>query len=138
MANNRLYFEGLSELREALHALPAALTGEASHIVQAAANGATATIKAAYPVRTGRLRDGVGVSLEQGPFSTSAIVKNTSKLAFIFENGSQARHTSIGANRGSMPPGHVFVPEVIRKRRQMYEQLKDLLVRHGLGVSGDA
>lgn len=138
MSNNRLTFSGLDELRAALRQLPAELTGEASHIVEGAANGAAASIKAGYPSRTGDLRDHVTVETMQSGFSTGAVVKNTSKLAYIFENGSQARHTAIGANRGSMPPGHVFIPIVIRKRRQMYEQLKDLLTRHGLQVSGDA
>jgi hypothetical protein len=38
-------------------------------------------------------------------FSAGAIVINRAKHAAIFENGTQARHTAIGANRGSMPPG---------------------------------
>lgn len=138
MSNNRLDL-GLDELREALRKLPAELTGEASHIVEGAANGAAAQIKAAYPRRTGNLVNGVSVeTVSSGQFSAGAIVKNKAKHAYIFDNGTQARHDAIGANRGSMPPGHVFVPAVIRKRRQMYEQLKDLLVRNGLQVSGDA
>lgn len=138
MSNNRLDL-GLDELREALRNLPAELTGEASRIVQAAANGAAAQIKAAYPRRTGNLGDGVTVeTISGGQFTAGAIVKNTSKHAFIFENGTQARHTAIGANRGSMPPGHAFVPAIIRKRRWMDEQHIDLLRRHGLTVEGDA
>ena len=137
MSNNRLRFDGLSELREALRNLPGDLTGEARNEVEGAANGAAADIKRSYPVRTGNLRDGLTVThFDQGMFSTGALVKNTAKHAFIYEYGTQARHNAIGANRGSMPPGHVFVPAVIRARRLMYERLKSMLVRHGLVVSG--
>jgi hypothetical protein len=138
-SNNQLRFDGLAELRAALRELPSDLTSEASHIVEGAANSAAADIKPAYPVRTGHLRDGLTVThFDQGKFSTGAIVKNTAPHAFMFENGTQVRHTDIGANRGSMPPGHVFIPRVIRARRRMYEELKALLVRSGLQVSGDA
>lgn len=134
-----LHWSGLEELRAELRRLPAELTGEASHIVEGAANAAAADIKAAYPVRTGNLRDGLTVThFDQGRFSAGAIVKNKAKHAYIFEIGTQTRHTAIGANRGSMPPGRVFIPRVIRARRRMYELLKALLVRKGLLVSGDA
>jgi bacteriophage HK97-gp10 putative tail-component len=139
VSNNRIVFEGLDELRAALRALPETLTQEASAIVDGAANAAADEIRDAYPERSGNLRNHVVVThFEGGRFSAGAIVKNTAKHAWIFENGSQARHTTIGANRGSMPPGHVFVPRAVRYRRAMYQRLKDLLVRHGLIVSGDA
>lgn len=138
-SNNRLVFDGLDDLRTQLRDLPSELTGEASHLVEGAANGAATDIKGAYPVRTGNLRDGLTVThFSGGKFSAGALVKNTAKHSWLFENGSQARHTSIGANRGSMPAGHVFIPIVMRARRQMYEALKLMLVRHGLAVSGDA
>jgi hypothetical protein len=138
VSNNRFQFEGLDELREALRALPQELAGEASHIIEASKNGAEADIKAAYPDRTGDLRDHLTSSLETSGVAVVGVVKNTSKLAWIFENGTQARHNALGANRGSMPAGHVFIPVIIRYRRQMYENLKALLVRKGLLVSGDA
>lgn len=134
-----LKWDGLEELRAELRRLPEDLTGEASHIVEASANAAAADIKQGYPHRTGNLRKGVTVThFDKGKFSAGAIVKNTAPHANLFEVGSQARHTAIGANRGSMPPGHVFVPAVIKRRRQMYSRLKELLVRKGLSVSGDA
>ena len=103
----------------------------------AAAEGAASDIRAAYPVRTGNLRDHVVVSQGVGgQYGTAVIVKNTAKHAWLFENGSQARHTDIGANRGSMPPGHVFVPAVRRARRGMYIDLGEMLEREGLHVSG--
>jgi hypothetical protein len=39
---------------------------------------------------------------------------------------------------GRMPPGNIFIPAVVRRRREMYEQLKAMLTRHGLEVSGNA
>jgi hypothetical protein len=132
----RVTWTGLAELRDELRRLPAELAGEASGIVLGAAEGAAADMD--YPRRTGDLADKLKVeTVSSGPFGAGARFVNTSKLAHIFENGSQVRHTAIGANRGSMPPGHVFVPAVVRRRRTMYEQLKALLTRHGLQVSGD-
>jgi hypothetical protein len=138
VSHNRLRFDGLEELKAALRSLPADLTGEGGHIVEAETNAAEGQIKRGYPVRTGHLRDGVSSEIKTTGFSVSGIVKNTARHAYIFENGTQARHNEIGANRGSMPPGHVFIPTVIERRRVMYAELKDLLVRHGLKVSGDA
>jgi hypothetical protein len=139
VSGNRLRLD-FEEIRAGLRQLLAdtSATGEAGHIVEATANGAASSIRSSYPVRTGNLRDHVTVEAQMSGFSAGAIVINRAKHAAIFENGTQARHTAIGANRGSMPPGHVFVPIVIRKRRQMYEQLKDLLTRSGLQVSGNA
>lgn len=138
MSNNRLVFEGLSELRAALRQLPTELAGEASGIVIGAAESAASLIVGSYPSRTAELRKGVKVTTESiGPYGAGAKVRNSGKLSSIFENGTQARHTAIGANRGSMPPGHVFVPIVIRERRKMYVKLRELLVRHGLSVSGE-
>lgn len=139
MSNNRLVFNGLDDLRAALRQLPEELTGEASHILEAAANGAAVDIRSGYAGhrRSGDLQDKVTVEHGVSGFAASAVVKSNSRHAWLFENGSQARHTAIGANRGSMPPAHVFVPVLIRKRRAMYDQLKDLLTRKGLLVSGD-
>jgi hypothetical protein len=127
--------------------LPDELKGEARHIVEAAANGAAAEIGAKYSVRTGHLRDGLQVRpSEVSHFGAGAILINRAKHAWLYDNGSQARHYTTksgarhdtGAMWGKTPPTHVFVRTVIRKRRQMYEQLKDLLTRNGLQVSGDA
>ena len=71
-------------------------------------------------------------------YGAALIVKSTAKHAYIFENGTQVRKNAKGANRGAMPPGRVFVPTVIRKRKQMLQELKYLLVQAGLDVRGDA
>jgi hypothetical protein len=136
--SNTLTFEGLDDLRAALRALPADLAQEAGDVIVETVNNAADEIVAAYPDRTGHLRGGVKFSVERSDFGVIGTVKNTANLAWIFELGSQARHTELGANRGSMPPGHVFVPIVMKRRRQMFEELKTVLEKQGLEVSGDA
>lgn len=141
MSDNRLTFQGLEELREGLRNLPADLTAEASHIVEAAANGAAAEVRQNYAKGpTGNLIAGVMVRPSAiSTFSAGAIVESKSPHAWLYENGSQVRHTSSGANRGVMPPappGRAFIPVMIKKRRQMQGQLIELLKRAGLQVSG--
>jgi hypothetical protein len=144
LSNNRIVWSGLEELKAALRTLPAELAEEAGGIVLGAAEGAKAAIIAAYPARTGDLRKHVtlGKGTKVGRFGASTILKNNAKHAWIFENGSQARsYVTVRGKKhltGRMPPGHVFVPIVIQHRRAMYERLKELLVRHGLVVSGEA
>lgn len=133
----RVTWSGLEEFYAALRNLPEELAGEAANIVEATTNSATVAVKSAYPVRTGNLRDHVTNDLQRSGLAVRGRVKNTARHAWLFENGSQARHTAIGANRGTMPPGHVFVPIIIRERRKMYDVLRDLLVRKGLLVSGE-
>ncbi len=125
MSNNRFVFDGLEEFRAQLRALPAELAAEAE-------------IDAAYPERAGALRKGLTVKHETSAFGATAIVRNTAPHAEEFENGTQARHTALGANRGAMPPGHVFVPIITRHRRAMYQALGAMLTRVGFVVSGSA
>lgn len=142
MSSNRLVLEGFAELREALRKLPAELKVEAQHIVEGAANGAAAQVKGNYARgKTGNLIDGVYVRHSEGStFGAGAIVVSKAKHAWLYENGTQVRHTQTGANRGVMPaapPGRAFIPVMIRERRRMYEQLKGVLERNGLVVTGD-
>jgi hypothetical protein len=141
MSSVRFQFEGLAELRQALRNLPDELTAEASRIVEGAANGAVADIGTVYAEhrRSGNLAKGLRVThFEGGKFSAGAIVKNTSPHASWFDAGTQTRQTKIGADRGAMPPTWTFVRGITRARRLMWTQLKELLVRKGLLVSGDA
>lgn len=134
-------WSGLEELKRDLRNLPEDLAGEAGHIVEEAANGTAVDVKRGYAAhrRSGRLAGGVTVThFEAGKYSAGAIVKNSAPHAYIFEVGTQARHTAIGANRGSMPPGNVFIPAAQKNRRRMYDRLKDMLVRFGAVVTGDA
>jgi HK97 gp10 family phage protein len=135
--------DGLTELTEQLAQLPAALQAEARAITLQRANRAAARMREAYPQRTGdgnkSLRNRLKVTTEESNVSASAIVKNTSPLAAIFEFGTQARHNALGANRGAMPAGHVFIRIASEERRAMYnEDFRELLERAGLVVEGAA
>lgn len=137
-----LKLEGFDELRAALRALPAELAGEAIAIVEKNAIDMMTEVRAVYRLhrRTGRLEGGVVVRrLSKSRFGAGIEVRSTAPHAYIVENGTQARHTSLGANRGSMPdsapPAHVFIPAAIRHRRTMREQLKALVERKGLIVT---
>jgi hypothetical protein len=141
----RVEWDGLEELKAALRALPAELAAEAAHIVEAKANQADADVTAVYGqhVVTGHLRDRQTVTETQaGPFGVAFEVKNPDPIAWLFDNGSEARHwlggKSTGVMWGHTPPTHVFVRSMMRRRREMYAQLKALLERKGLVVSGDA
>ena len=130
---------GLTELRTALQNMPEELAGEASHIVEGAANGAASQIRRVYPVKTGAMVSGVVVEHNQQKVSASAVVRSKSPHAHLFERGTKARRTAKGANRGSMPEApesEKMVPIVIRTRRRMYVELADMLRRIGFHVGG--
>ena len=133
-------WEGLEAYRAVLAQFPEMLTGEAANLVEGEANGVAVEIKAAYPVRTGTLRDKVSVTHipPGGRLRAAAVIKNTAKQAAVFERGSQARHTAIGANRGAMPPGRVFIPRVVKRRRRLTDLLMDLVRRQGATQVVDA
>jgi Bacteriophage HK97-gp10, putative tail-component len=131
-----LRLEGLAELRKALRHLPAELTGEAAELIRAAADGVAAEIVAAYPERTGNLRRGVRVTHETSRFGAASTVRNHAPHAYIFEVGTVARKTAIGAPRGVMRPGKVFIPRAVRARRALYAAQIALLRRAGFEVSG--
>jgi hypothetical protein len=130
-------WEGMDELRTALRQLPEELTAEGATIVYDTADAAAAAIVAAYPSVSGKLKQGVRVRQNHySRFGVQATVVNTAKIAWIFEHGTEARHTALGANRGRMPVGKVFVPNMERYRRDMYDQkFRALLERHGLTVT---
>lgn len=140
MSNNRLFFDGMDEFIHALRNLSEHLAQEATGIVESTTLAAEAEIARGYDAhrRSGDLRRKLKHKLTRSGVSVTGEVRNSSAIANVFENGSQARHTDRGAYRGSMPPAHVFIPVMVRHRRRMYERLKDLLTREGLTVSGDA
>jgi HK97 gp10 family phage protein len=131
-------FDGLDELRQALLALPRTLADKSAVRVGAAAARAVDRIRAAYPEYTGNLRNHIVSKVERDSVSVLWTVKNTAHHAWIFENGTQVRHTATGANRGEMPPGHVFIPIVMQERRAMYQDLADIVAGEGLEVTVDA
>jgi hypothetical protein len=139
MAKTFVVWDGMAELQAELQALPDDCANEAMHLVDGAANGAYVDIASAYPSRTGNLKKGMRIKrVEKKGLVVGAEVQNVAPHAVIFENGTQARHTKLGANRGSMPPGHVFVPRVVKARRRLTQELKDMVMQHGAVVTGDA
>jgi hypothetical protein len=140
----RFEFKGLDELKAALQALPAELTGEASHIIEAAGNRAVLDLKRGYPVVTGKLRDRVDVTFTSSGVSSKALVQSKAPHAHLFEYGTEARHTGLGLNRGRMfgrykvAPTHLFGKTMAKVRREMYGELHALLERHGLKVTRGA
>jgi hypothetical protein len=142
----RFQFEGLEELKEALRNLPAELAGEASRIVEGAANGIIVDMRAEYP--PGELRDRLyQSSLSSGPFGVGVLIKNTSPAARLWDNGTVLRHTS-GGQRAGHPTGaewggraegppFTFKRNMVKGRYRMLVQFKALLERAGLLVEWD-
>jgi hypothetical protein len=131
---------GLDELLTQLRTLPEHLAGQAQTIVTTAAEDARTTMAADYAKHqvTGNLSRGLKKRDKAGGrYGVVIEVVNTSPHAWMVENGSDARHTSRGFNRGRMPPLHIMLPTAIRRRAQMYRELKAMLVDEGLTVSGD-
>lgn len=136
--------EGLRELITELRQLPETLTEEARTIIRAHAEAAYHDIREAYPVWDGppsylegrlvrpeHLRDAVELNETRSErFTVAYQVLNVSMLAQVFESG------AVRSLRGTTQPGHVFIPRVIRHRRNMYQAIADLLRRHGFIVTG--
>jgi len=146
--SNQFVFYGIDALKEALRALPGNLAEEAADYVQEAAAAAEAEVRQVYEAHrhTGNLAARLTSDTSASAFGAAARIKNTAHHAWIFENGSQARHyTSSGGKRhdtGSMwghtsqPPTHVFVRTMQKHRKAMYERLSAMLERQGLEVTG--
>lgn len=132
----RLRLDGVDAFVAALRALPAHLADEARTVIIAATENTKQEITEAYPTRVGgELRSHMRTRyIDKGPLQTIGIVENTSHLSNWYEYGTQERHTKLGAFRGAMPPGHVFVPIVMRARRRMQDTLIELIVREGFVV----
>lgn len=149
MTDVRIRWDGFDELKAMLLSLPEDLAEEAEGIVLDAADRARDDVDAEYAKheRTGSLRAGLKVvsqirggwafSVGSKKLGAGAVLYNNAPLAYIFENGSRARHNGIRAT-GSMPAGHAFIPHAIRRRREMYQALAAMLAAHGLTVTGRA
>jgi hypothetical protein len=138
VSNTRLQMQGLTELITALRHLPEELTTDAADIVAGAAEHAQREVQTAYPEGpTGNLKRGVVREQNKSKFTTAAIVRSRAKHAWLFEKGSVQRQTATGANRGRMPEAPAdkqMIPIVIRNRRRMVDQLKDLVRTAGFIV----
>jgi hypothetical protein len=137
MSGSTFTIAGLAELRAALRTLPADLTGEASEILIDEGDQALNEIVTGYPERARSLRSKTKKTVRDiGTAGVGLVITNTAKEATWFEIGTQARHTALGANRGSMPAGNVFIPPIQRHRRAAMQRLKAMMERNGLTVGG--
>jgi hypothetical protein len=129
---------GLTELIKALQELPDRLTEEAKAIVASAADDVQAAVTAEYHRVSGELRRGVKkIEQSAGRYGVAYQVRSTAYHAWMIENGTVARHTRKGVVRGIQPPQHIMIPAAVRRRVRMYRELKGMLLREGLIVSGD-
>lgn len=145
MAKSEVRWDGLDEYKALLRQLPEACNVEAGHAVEEAVNRAYTTVSEVYGAHrfTGNLQKGLKIAtLNKGAYGTGRILRSTAPHAWLFDNGSQARHWLSGKSTGRMwgktPPTHVFVQTVIRERRRLYDRVKDMLRRKGAVVTGEA
>jgi len=144
MSDNRFVFTGLDELKEALQSLPADLAEDAASYVEAAAYGAEREVRQVYEAHehSGNLARRLSITTDTSDYGASARIKSAGFHAWMFENGTQARHWKSGKGTGAMwgktsqPPTHVFVRTMIKARKQMYDRLRAVLERQGLQVTG--
>jgi hypothetical protein len=134
MAKAFVVWDGLKEYGAALEALPETCTTEASHIIEGAANAAYVAISTVYGSHTftGTLQKRLRLApLNAKKYVTGFKLTSGSPLAWLFDNGTQARHTKFGVNRGRMPPTHAFSGAVGKEKRRAAQQLRDMLERQG-------
>jgi Bacteriophage HK97-gp10, putative tail-component len=112
-------WRGLDEHARALAELPTLVQAKGDAIVTEQARAALTEIRAAYPVRTGRLRD--SLTLQETTRRGAAVVTviNTASYALPFEYGHRTRLEGQPARAA----GKVFVPATIRARRGMWRGL---------------
>ena len=137
-----MQIRGLDELKAALANLPTELKGKATAIVLDAAHAAKDDIVEQYPARSGVLRKGVKVKVEEiGPHGVGAKVRSAAPHGWLYEHGSEARHyyskRGIRHYTGRMPGKKVFIPTMIRHRRAMYAKLAAIIEAQGLTVKRD-
>ena len=143
-------WDGLAEYREELRQMPEACVGEARHIIEGGVNGAYTTISAVYGAHrvTGTLQKRLTISplKVDGQFSTGLKLTSGSPLAWLFDNGSQARHYvtkggkdhKTGAMWGKTPPTHIFTRTVAKGKRAVVDRIKTMMLRRGAtSVAGE-
>lgn len=138
MARTAVVWTGLNEYREQLRAMPQACTREAATMVEGAVNSAFVTISAVYGAHrhTGTLQRRLKIMplRFRGELTTGLELRSGSPIAWLFDNGSQARHHASGKSTGTMwgrtPPTHIFKKTVVQKRREMVMRLKDMVLRY--------
>jgi hypothetical protein len=156
MNSATITIRGLAELKDQLGRLVPELKGEATKIVTDTAYAAAADIRDQYPLGPGtgpgsknphpggNLKKGVKVSVKEiGPHGVYVQVRSTAPHAWWSEHGHELTKARITkktkANRGIMfskkgIPRPVFIPTMIRYRRDMYHKLAEIIRATGLKV----
>lgn len=132
-----MVWHGLEEFRAQLRQVPTACTNEAARIVEGGVNSAYVTISAVYGRHryTGTLQDRLTIQplRQKGELTTGLVLKSGSPLAWIFDNGTQARHWKSGKSTGAMwgktPPTHIFLKTIIKTRREITDKLHGMVHR---------
>ena len=142
MARGRSQFvwSGMREYLAELKALPAEAQGEAAKAIEGEVNAAYVTVKRVYLDHevTGTLARRLTVA----PMAGGVVLRSASPIAWLFDNGSKARHWASGKNTGTMwgrtPPTHVFASAVGKGRRTLTRRFREMLLRRGaVSVTGE-
>jgi len=136
-------WNGLQEYMDALRQMPAECAGEAKHIVEGEVNAAYVTISAVYGAHrhTGTLQKRLTITNLKvgGQYTTGLKLTSGSPIAWLFDNGSQARHYTsangvehkTGAMWGKTPPTHIFTKTVAKGKRAVVDRIKTMMLRRG-------
>jgi predicted NAD/FAD-dependent oxidoreductase len=141
-------WNGLAEFKEELRQLPEACTVEAAHLIEGEVNSAYVAISQVYGAHhfTGTLQKKLTKTLlNETQFATGWKLTSGSPLAWLFDNGSQARHYTTpsgavhqtGAMWGRTPPTHIFSSTVGKTKRALVQKLKEMVLRHGASTVSD-
>ena len=133
-----LRLDGFDGFQADLTNLPTTLRDAAKAAVLDAADHAESVIYAQYGEVTGNLRKGLGQDTpEETATSIRVRLASTAPHAVIYEYGTEQRQTTLGYARGRMPAAKVFVPTVLRERREMVRTIVARVEAEGLTVRGD-
>jgi len=143
MAKSGFRWDGLKEYRDRLEQLPEACRVEAARTIEGEVNAAYVRIARVYGehVHTGTLKRRLVMSplKVSGQLTTGIVLRSGSPIAWLFDNGSEARHYteasgtphSTGKMWGKTPPTHIFARTVGFSKRKIADLLKAMLLRHG-------
>jgi len=131
----RLRIDGLDAFKARLRQLPEDLKAESRGIVAEHVDAAESTIRAGYSGhrRSGNLEKGLYSNAKETKFGVTSTLRNRAPHAWLFEVGTEMDRRG---GTGRMPAAKIFIPAVMKARRDMMRDLIDLVERHGLKVSG--
>lgn len=135
-------FTGMAALINGLQRMGEHVQTEAAGIARSTAQIMAARVRPKYARRTGTLQDRVVVEeMARGDGGAAALrwrVRSRAPHSHLYERGTLERFVaSTGARRGRMPARPVFVPEAVRARGRMHQELIALVARQTVpGMTG--